>query len=211
MHWTLPNLLTVGRLVAAPTVAAVFLVLPRPLADWIALTVFVLSALTDFLDGYLARLWKQESRFGRMLDPIADKAMVVIALTVLTALTGLDMLVTVPAVVIMFREILVSGLREFMGDRSKTLGVTALARWKTTVQMVAIAVFFLATGLEQVPDVNFVAKPVGLVLLWLAAAITLVTGWDYLTRALEDSPGPNVQQSPRSEPRPREPGVDGGA
>ena len=190
MQWTIPNTLTVSRLVAAPLVAVVFIVFSRPLADWIALAVFLTAAATDFLDGYLARLWKQESGFGRMLDPIADKAMVIIALAVLMALFDMEPLIALPAVVIMFRETFVSGLREFMGDKSDVLGVVALARWKTTFQMVAVAGLFLATGMKHREDDAFVAAATsvaetgGGILLWLAAAITVVTGWAYFRQAL---------------------------
>lgn len=200
MSWTIPNVLTVCRLAVTPAVAIVFLILPRPLADWIALVMFVLAAVTDFLDGYLARLWKQESRFGRMLDPVADKAMVVIALMVLVALAELSVLVTIPAVVIIFREILVSGLREFAGAQSQLLSVTGAARWKTTVQMVAVAGLFLSTGLGQVPDpgntqgaagmvavATSIVEVVALTLLWVAAIMTLATGWGYFMKAISGS------------------------
>ena len=203
MSWTIPNTLTVCRLAVTPAVAVVFLILPRPLADWIALVMFVLAAVTDFLDGYLARLWKQESRFGRMLDPVADKAMVVIALMVLVALAELSFWITIPAVVIIFREILVSGLREYAGGQSRLLSVTGAARWKTTVQMVAVAGLFLSTGMSQVPDpenpqgvegvvavATSAVEVVALTLLWVAAIMTLTTGWGYFmkatSRSLED-------------------------
>ena len=116
MRWNLPNILTIMRLLAAPMVAMIFIVVDRPFADFIALVLFVVAALTDFLDGYLARKWHQESNFGRMLDPLADKAMGVIALAILTALSQLEYWIVIPAVIIMFREIFVSGLREFLGD-----------------------------------------------------------------------------------------------
>ncbi|NBT32806.1 MAG: CDP-diacylglycerol--glycerol-3-phosphate 3-phosphatidyltransferase, partial [Rhodobacteraceae bacterium] len=108
MNWTLPNILTVLRLLAAPGVAIMFLYFKRPLADWFALTLFVGAAVTDFFDGYLARLWKQESKFGAMLDPIADKAMVVIALLVITGFSGMNPWILLPATLIIFREVFVS-------------------------------------------------------------------------------------------------------
>ena len=201
MNWTIPNTLTVCRLAVAPAVAMVFLILPRPPADWIALVMFILAAGTDFLDGYLARLWKQESRFGKMLDPVADKAMVVIALLVLVALAGLGVWITIPAVVIIFREILVSGLREFAGGQSQSLSVTGAARWKTTVQMVAVAGLFLSTGMGQLQEPETVAGVAGMVavatstvevvalaLLWVAAIMTLTTGWGYFMKAISRSP-----------------------
>ncbi len=218
MQWNIPNILTVMRLVAAPGVAILFLYFQRPVADWFALVLFVSAAITDFLDGYLARLWKQESKFGAMLDPIADKAMVIIALVVIVGLSTADKLVMdawilLPATIILFREVFVSGLREFLGDSAGTLKVTNLAKYKTTVQMVAIAVLFakgvfehyylnLVQGMDAeiyegvmagtIEDVNGVVTywkvmngtwSVGVVLLWLAAVLTAVTGWDYFAKA----------------------------
>ena len=185
MNPTLPNILTVARLLAAPAFALVYVLMPRPLADWAALVLFVAAAATDYLDGYLARRWDQVSGFGRMLDPIADKAMVVIALAVLMGLSGLDPVVLLPAAAILFREVFVSGLREFLGADAGRLKVTKLAKWKTTVQMVAIPLL-LAGGSLQIsggPLAGFVWGA-GLILLWLAAALTLVTGFDYFKKSL---------------------------
>ena len=219
MQWNIPNILTVLRLIAAPGVAILFLYFQRPVADWFALVLFVTAALTDFLDGYLARLWKQESKFGAMLDPIADKAMVIIALVIIVGLSTADKLVMdawilLPATVILFREVFVSGLREFLGASAGTLKVTNLAKYKTTVQMLAIAVLFakgvfehhylnLIQGMNAkiygdvmsgaIEDVNGVAGyamwmdgtwTVGVVLLWIAAALTAITGWDYFLKSL---------------------------
>jgi cardiolipin synthase len=116
--WTIPNTLTLPnslRLLAAPGVAVMFLYFHRPWADWFALALFVGAAITDWFDGYLARLWKQESKFGAMLDPIADKAMVVIAIMVITGYNGMNPWLILPATVILFREVFVSGLREYLG------------------------------------------------------------------------------------------------
>ena len=137
MTWNIPNILTVIRLLAAPGVVVMFLYFTRPWADWFALVLFIGAAVTDWLDGFLARSWKQESRFGAMLDPIADKAMVVIALLVITGYAGMNPWILLPATLIMFREVFVSGLREFLGDAAGSLKVTKLAKWKTTAQMVA--------------------------------------------------------------------------
>ncbi|OOY31800.1 CDP-diacylglycerol--glycerol-3-phosphate 3-phosphatidyltransferase [Thioclava sp. ES.031] len=200
MKWTLPNILTVLRLLAAPGVAVLFLYFSRPWADWLALALFISAAITDWFDGYLARAWKQESRFGAMLDPIADKAMVVIALVVLTGYSGMNPWLILPATVILFREVFVSGLREFLGADAGRLRVTKLAKWKTTAQMVAIAVLFLGTGLAyleqgQAPragegDIRMgasladIATHMGLALIWIAAVLTAITGWDYFRKAL---------------------------
>ena len=214
MRWNIPNTLTVLRLLAAPGVAVMFLYFHRPSADWFALALFVGAAITDWFDGYLARLWKQESKFGAMLDPIADKAMVVIALMVITGYNGMNPWLILPATLILFREVFVGGLREFLGAKAGLLVVTRLAKWKTTAQMVAIAVLFLGTGLEYLNGVAMqgmttdeyaaavmagtadpvracgnrncasYANLVGIVLLWLAAFLTLLTGWEYFSKAL---------------------------
>lgn len=213
MKWSIPNTLTVLRLLAAPGVAVMFLYFARPLADWFALTLFILAAVTDYFDGYLARLWKQESKFGAMLDPIADKAMVVIAIMVLTGYSGMNPWLILPATVILFREVFVSGLREFLGTKAGLLKVTKLAKWKTTAQMVAIAVLFLGTGLEYLNGVAMqgmtpdqyleavsagladpvracgkrdcasLAGDIGLILMWVASILTAITGFDYFNKA----------------------------
>ena len=214
MKWTIPNTLTVMRLLAAPGVVVMFLYFHRPWADWFALTLFIGAAITDWFDGYLARLWKQESKFGAMLDPIADKAMVVIAIMVITGYNGMHAWLVLPATLILFREVFVSGLREYLGDKAIHLKVTKLAKWKTTAQMVAIAILFLGTGLEYLngvamqgmtpdqyaeavmagdadpiracgkQDCASTANQVGLVLIWIAAALTAWTGLEYYLKAL---------------------------
>lgn len=214
MRWTLPNILTVARMIAAPMVGLVFLFLPRPWADWAAMILFLAASLTDYVDGYLARAWNQISRFGAMLDPIADKAVVVIALAVLLGIHGITGWTLIPVVAILFREVFVSGLREFLGHQAATLKVTPLAKWKTTVQMVAITMlfawglfdhYFLSTvegmngaivsgilngdiedsvGLIWKYNGLMLTSYGGLALLWLAAGLTLITGLDYFRKAL---------------------------
>lgn len=214
MTWTLPNILTMGRLLAAPGVAVMFLYFTRPYADWFALLLFVSAALTDWLDGHLARSWKQVSKIGTMLDPIADKAMVVIALMVIVGYSSMSPWLVLPATVILFREVFVSGLREYLGDTAGTLKVTQLAKWKTTAQMIAIAVLFAQGVFEhyfgmsvqgmdpalvsdilegRVEDLHGLSWKyqgmiwsghVGIWLLWLAAALTLVTGLDYVNKSV---------------------------
>jgi CDP-diacylglycerol--glycerol-3-phosphate 3-phosphatidyltransferase len=200
MRWTLPNILTVLRLAAAPGLAILFLYFSRPFADWLALGLFLTAAATDWFDGYIARAWKQESRFGAAMDPIADKAMVVIAIMVIAGYSGMNPWLILPATVILFREVFVSGLREYLGDRARLLAVTKLAKWKTTAQMVAIAVLFLGTGLDyleagRAPEAGQghliatwsaagTATFVGLALIWVAAALTAITGWDYFRKSL---------------------------
>ena len=172
MSWTVPNILTVLRLLAAPCVALAFVVFDRPAADWVAAVLFVAASATDWVDGYLARAWNQQSRFGTMLDPIADKAMVIIALALVLGLSDLSPWVLIPGTLILFREVFVSGLREFLGAQAGQLKVTRLAKWKTTVQMVAITLLLL--GLQAA----------GIGFLWLAAALTVVTGWDYFQKSM---------------------------
>lgn len=214
MTWTIPNILTILRLLAAPMLVVLFLYFTRPFADIFALVLFIVAAITDWVDGHLARSWNQQSRFGAMLDPIADKAMVVIALMVITGFQGMDPYILLPATIIIFREVFVSGLREFLGDKAGLLAVTSLAKWKTTAQMVAIATLFstgvfehyfgmLTFGMDlfTVQDVLSGVLPdelglrwkyagmnyswrIGVGLLWLAAALTLVTGWDYFRKSL---------------------------
>jgi len=117
MRWNVPNILTITRLFAAPGVAIMFLYFARPWADWYAMILFILAAVTDFFDGYLARKWGQESRFGAMLDPIADKAMVVIALLVITGVSGMNPWILLPATMILFREVSYQGYANFWGIR----------------------------------------------------------------------------------------------
>ncbi|MBE1291182.1 MAG: CDP-diacylglycerol--glycerol-3-phosphate 3-phosphatidyltransferase [Rhodobacteraceae bacterium] len=213
MTWTIPNILSVMRLFAAPMVAVMFLYFERPYADWFALMLFLVAAVTDWFDGYLARLWKQETKLGAMMDPIADKAMVVIALMVIVGYSSMSPWLVLPATVILFREVFVSGLREFLGDTAGTLKVTKLAKWKTATQMVAIAFLFgqgvfehylgmSAWGMDQelvdqvmlgeVEDLQGLRWKhtgmvwsgwVGLLLLWIAGALTAITGVDYFNKA----------------------------
>ncbi|MCP4208676.1 MAG: CDP-diacylglycerol--glycerol-3-phosphate 3-phosphatidyltransferase [Shimia sp.] len=213
MTWTIPNILSVMRLFAAPMVAVMFLYFERPYADWFALMLFLVAAVTDWFDGYLARLWKQETKLGAMMDPIADKAMVVIALMVIVGYSSMSPWLVLPATVILFREVFVSGLREFLGDTAGTLKVTKLAKWKTATQMVAIAFLFgqgvfehylgmSAWGMDlalfdqimagEVEDLQGLRWKhtgmvwsgwVGLLLLWIAAALTAITGVDYFNKA----------------------------
>ena len=214
MKWNLPNILTLLRLIAAPGVAVMFLYFTRPYADWFALLLFVSAAVTDWFDGYLARAWGQETKLGAMLDPIADKAMVVIALMVIIGFSSWSPWLVLPATVILFREVFVSGLREYLGDVAGTLQVTRLAKWKTTFQMTAIAVLFsqgvfehylgmsvfgmneamisaILSGQEEdllglrwkLAGMDWAGRA-GLWLLWLAAALTAITGVDYLVKAM---------------------------
>jgi len=200
-------------MLAAPAVVIVFLCLDRPYADWVALFLFIGASITDYIDGYLARKWSQQSAFGTMLDPIADKAMVILAIVAIIGLYGLKPLIVIPMILILFREVFVSGLREFLGKDAGRLAVTKVAKWKTTVQMVAISVLFSHGIFEhnlrvitQEMDKNLIAKIIsnqlsdesnlmvyystayysyyiGISLLWIAMLLTIYTGIDYLTKA----------------------------
>jgi cardiolipin synthase (CMP-forming) len=176
-QWNLPNLLTYGRLAAVPLVVALLFWPAEYWMRWSALAIFIAAAITDFLDGYLARAWSQQSSLGRMLDPIADKLLVAATLLVLVAdkiVTGWSLWA---AIVILCREILVSGLREFLAELRVSVPVSTIAKWKTTVQLVAIG-FLIAgpAGEEILPGTT----KIGVVLLWAAAILTLYTGWDYM-------------------------------
>jgi len=172
---SLPNLLTYARIVAVPAVVLCFYI-PGDAGRIIALVIFVAAAITDFFDGYLARAWQQQSALGRMLDPIADKLLVAASLLVLVADGTIAGWSLWAAVIILSREILVSGLREFLGGVAVSVPVSRLAKWKTTFQMVALA--FLLIGPAGEPAFAYTME-VGLSLLWLAAILTLYTGYDY--------------------------------
>jgi cardiolipin synthase len=174
----LPNILTYGRILAVPAVVACFELpgTPTPTSRWIALALFAAAAITDFLDGYLARAWQQQSSLGRMLDPIADKLLVASCLIILVDARTISGVSMIAAVIILCREILVSGLREFLAELRVSVPVTRLAKWKTTAQLVALG--FLIVG-----DAGHTVYPwtiaTGILLLWVSALLTLYTGWDY--------------------------------
>ena len=176
---SLPNLLTLSRILAIPAVVACFYV-PGNGARWLACVLFSAAGVTDWLDGHMARRWQQQSELGRFLDPIADKLLVSATLFLLTTFGRLSAAAVLPALVILCREILVSGLREYLAGLRVGVPVSRLAKWKTLIQMVAIG--FLIVG-----DAGPAAVPVaaiGETLLWAAALLTLVTGYDYLRAGL---------------------------
>ena len=180
--WNLPNILTYGRILAVPLVAGL-LMWDTNAARWIALALFVAAAITDFFDGYLARKWQQQSSLGRMLDPIADKVLVAVVLLVLAGspiLYGGHMWA---AIIILSREVLVSGLREYLGELQVSVPVTKIAKWKTTVQLVALGLLIAAPMLLGLAFI-------GHLLLWVAAALTVWTGWEYLRSSWPHLMGP---------------------
>ena len=182
---SLPNILTYARIAAIPVVVGCVFwqsILDGPLwLRWVALAVFIAAGVTDYLDGYYARIWDQHSAFGRMLDPIADKLLVSSSLLMLAAEETIHGWALLAAVVILCREILVSGLREYLAELRVSVPVTRLAKWKTTLQLVAVG--FLIAG-EAGDAVVPVVTKVGIALLWLSALLTLYTGWDYLQAGL---------------------------
>ena len=186
----LPNVLTVSRIAAIPLMI-VLVALRDPRGDFAACVVFALAAITDYFDGYLARARRQISDFGRMLDPLADKLLVGATLMMLAGHGRLSGPGLYPAVVILLREILVSGLREYLASIRIGLPVTRLAKWKTGFQMGALGTLLAGDSGAGLIGLGFL--PVGVIgetMLWVAAALTLITGWDYLTAGLRHAAAP---------------------
>lgn len=172
---TLPNILTFLRILVIPVIVATFFISGK-IALWTGFSLFIFAAVTDYFDGYFARSMQQFSKMGRVLDPIADKLLVASTLLMMAYDDRLGRFGIIPAVVILCREILVSGLREFLAEIKVGMPVTYLAKWKTTIQLVAIPVLFVAN--EMNPDLHFLE--IGETLLWIAALLTVITGYDYL-------------------------------
>jgi len=178
---SLPNLLTLSRILAVPIL--VFLLWrPAPVDYAVTFILYCLVGITDYFDGYLARAQGQISRLGQFLDPIADKIMVAAVIVMLISsrkanpvpeIAGLHL---IPAMVILLREIIVSGLREYLAGLQVSVPVSALAKWKTTLQLIALGALILGGALPHMPWVHLV----GIICLWTAAALTLITGYDYL-------------------------------
>jgi len=187
----LPNYLTYGRIALIPLLVATFY-FPGDLADWLALGIFALAGITDFFDGYLARAMRSQSALGAMLDPIADKLLVGAAIIMLVYSRRIDGLHVLPAVIILCREFLVSGLREFLAAVKVRMPVSLLAKWKTTGQMIALG--FLLAG-EAGDKVVWMNHEIGIAGLWIAAILTLYTGYDYLRAGLRHASGPADEQA----------------
>jgi len=175
------NILTLSRIAAIPLIVG-FLLLNGALWHWVALVLFVLACVTDWFDGYVARRLHQVSRLGRFLDPIADKLVVAAVLLILVATRHIDGWAILAALIILCREILVSGLREFLAELRVGVPVSLLAKWKTAVQMIALGFLIVAKATYDLP---IDAMLVGEILLWIAAGLTLVTGYDYLMIGLK--------------------------
>jgi cardiolipin synthase len=177
----LPNLLTLSRIAAIPLLV-VLVAVHHPATDLAACILFSVAAITDYFDGKLARLRRQQSDLGRMLDPIADKLLVGASLMMLAGQNRLSGWGLYPAIVIMLREILVSGLREYLAGIRVGLPVTRLAKWKTGFQMGALGTLLAGDTSAMLLHLGFLpVAAIGELMLWVAAALTLITGWDYLT------------------------------
>ncbi len=191
----LPNILTLSRIAAIPLMVAL-VAIAAPATDLAACIVFSIAAITDYFDGRLARSRRQQSDLGRMLDPIADKLLVSAALMMLVGQNRLSALGLYPAIVIMLREILVSGLREYLAGIRVGMPVTRLAKWKTGFQMGALGT--LLAGDTSARLLGLAILPISLIgetMLWAAAALTLITGWDYLTAGWRHAATPNQRRS----------------
>ncbi len=180
--FNLPNILTFGRVLIVPLVVACLFWPDEFALRWTALGLFTLAAVTDFFDGYLARAWEQQSALGRMLDPIADKLLVSAVLMILVADGTIKSWSIWAAIVILCREILVSGLREFLAELKVSVPVSKVAKWKTTTQLLALG--FLIAGRAGELVLPGTVK-IGLTLLWLSALLTLYTGWDYMKAGIK--------------------------
>ena len=195
MPTDLPNLLTISRIAAIPLLV-LLAALRTPVGDAAACAVFAIAAITDYFDGKIARERKLISAFGRMLDPIADKLLGGSALMLLAGLERLSPLGLLPAIVILLREILVSGLREFLAGLSVGLPVTRLAKWKTGMQMAALGTLLAGDTGARVLGLGFLpVSMLGEAMLWAAAVLTLVTGWDYLRAGLRHAEEQDVARS----------------
>ena len=185
MKLKIPNILTIGRIIIVPIFVLTFFI-PGFFGDLIPFFLFVLASFTDYLDGLLARLFKEESKLGELLDPIADKIIVSAALILLVMNGTIKNYEVIAAIIILTREILISGLREFLAKTSVSIQVTSLAKLKTLFQMLSIAI--LLTGESGNKLINFQdynAQTIGIILLWVSAFLTLYTGYDYVRKGID--------------------------
>ena len=180
-----PNYLTIGRIIIVPFFVLAYY-LPGFYGDIIPFTLFVVASFTDFLDGLLARLYKEESKLGELLDPIADKIIVATALILLVMDGTIRNYEVIAAIIILIREILISGLREFLAKGKIKLPVSSLAKLKTVLQMISIALLLSGdTGNKIINFQDYNAQTIGIILLWLSAALTLFTGYDYMRKGID--------------------------
>ena len=185
MKFKIPNILTIGRIIIVPFFVVSFF-LPGFYGEIIPFLLFLLASFTDFLDGLLARLYKEESKLGELLDPIADKIIVSAALILLVMNGTIQNYEVIAAIIILTREILISGLREFLGKVKVQMPVTSLAKTKTFIQMFSIAILLTGeTGNTIINFEDYNAQTVGIILLWLSAFLTLYTGYDYVRKGID--------------------------
>ena len=185
MKFKMPNYLTIGRIIIVPIFVITFY-LPGFYGDIIPFTLFLIASFTDFLDGLLARMYKEESKLGELLDPIADKIIVATALILLVMNGTIKNYEVIAAIIILTREILISGLREFLAMGRIRLPVSNLAKMKTFLQMFAIATLLTGeTGNKIINFQDYNAQTIGIVLLWFSAFLTLYTGYEYLRKGID--------------------------
>ena len=185
MNLKIPNILTIGRIIIVPIFVLSFY-LPGIVGDLVPFFLFVIASFTDYLDGLLARLYKEESKLGELLDPIADKILVAAALVLLVMNGIIKNYEVIAAIVILTREILISGLREFLAKNKETsIPVSSLSKFKTLIQMLSIAMLLTGeTGNKIINFQDYNAEIIGIILLWLAAFLTIYTGYDYLRKGI---------------------------
>jgi len=188
MKIKIPNILTIGRIIIVPIFVLSFFI-PGIVGDLVPFFLFVLASFTDFLDGLLARLYKEESKLGELLDPIADKILVAAALVLLVMNGIIKNYEVIAAIVILTREILISGLREFLATRKElSVPVSSLSKFKTFIQMLSIAMLLTGeTGNKIINFQDYNAQTIGIVLLWIAAFLTIYTGYDYLRKGIDSA------------------------
>ena len=185
MKLKIPNILTIGRIIIVPIFVLTFFI-PGFFGDLIPFFLFVFASFTDYLDGLLARLFKEESKLGELLDPIADKIIVAAALILLVMNGTIKNYEVIAAIIILTREILISGLREFLAKGKINLPVSSLAKAKTFLQMTAISVLLTGeTGNKVLNFQDYNAQTVGIILLWLSAFLTLYTGYEYIRKGID--------------------------
>ena len=181
----IPNILTIGRIIIVPVFVVSFF-LPGFFGDLIPFFLFVIASFTDYLDGLLARIFKEESKLGELLDPIADKILVAAALILLVMNNTIKNYEVIAAIIILTREILISGLREFLAKVNVTMPVSSLARFKTFLQMFSIAILLTGeSGNKIINFENYNAQTIGIILLWASAFLTIYTGYDYLVKGID--------------------------
>ena len=188
MNLKIPNILTIGRIIIVPIFVLSFY-LPGIVGDLVPFFLFVIASFTDYLDGLLARLYKEESKLGELLDPIADKILVAAALVLLVMNGIIKNYEVIAAIVILTREILISGLREFLAkNKEASVPVSSLSKFKTLIQMLSIALLLTGdTGNKIINFQDYNAQTVGIILLWISAFLTIYTGYDYLRKGIDSA------------------------